>query len=120
MKCEHKDCGKGTRVWLPIDEETAYTVRHPYCKYCGVVKNLSDDRPIGIGHFMNVLSSMKKAHRRNKLITDAQIRLIYKDLMNTHDFEDIYWMKKSIQKDLFIKTVKKYCSLPDVYIRSFL
>jgi hypothetical protein len=120
MKCEHEDCGYDERVWLPINDEPADIVRHPYCRHCGVVRNLSVDRAVGVGYFMNVLSSVKKLTRKEKLVTDTQIRLISKELMDMEDFEDKYWMNGSSQEDLFIKTVKKYCNLSESYIRSFL
>jgi hypothetical protein len=40
--------------------------------------------------------------------------------MEMDDFEDKYWMKKSIQENIFIKTVKKYCNFSQNYIQSFL
>ena len=120
MKCEHEDCGHDERVWLPINNEPAGTLRHPYCKHCGVVKNLSSDRAVGIGYFMNALSSMKRLNRKEKLVTDTQIRLISKELMGIDDFEDKYWIRGSSQEDLFIKTVRKHCNLSESYIRSFL
>jgi len=120
MKCVHEDCGYDERLWLPINDESAGTVRHPYCKHCGVVRNLSVDRAVGVGYFMNVLSSMKRLNRKEKLITDVQVRLISKELMGLEDFEDVYWVRGSSQEDLFIKTVRKYCNLSEAYIRSFL
>ena len=120
MKCVHEDCGYDERLWLPINDEPANTVKHPYCKHCGVVRNLSVDRAVGVGYFMNVLSSMKRANRKEKLITDVQVRLISKELIGMDDFEDVYWIRGSSQEDLFIKTVRKYCNLSESYIRSFL
>lgn len=120
MKCIHEDCGYDKMVWLPINNEPADTLRHPYCKHCGAVRNLSRDRAVGTGYFMNALSSMKKLTRKEKLITDTQIRLIYKELIEINDFDDKYWMRGTIQEDLFIKTVKKYCNLSEAYIKSFL
>jgi len=120
MKCVHENCGYNERVWLPINNEPAGTLRHPYCKHCGVVKNLSSDRAVGIGYFMNALSSMKRLNRKEKLVTDTQIRLISKELMGIDDFEDKYWMRGTAQEDLFIKIVKKYCNLSEAYIKSFL
>jgi len=120
MKCKHEDCGHDEMVWLPVNTEPADTARHPYCRHCGVVRNLSADRAVGIGYFINALSSMKKLTRKEKLITDAQVRLISKELMGLEDFEDVYWVRGSSQEDLFIKTVKKYCNLSEAYIKSFL
>jgi hypothetical protein len=117
MDHEHEDCGSNERVWLPINDESATVARHPYCKHCGVVRNLSRDRATGIGYFMNVLALMK---RKGKAVTNSQIRLISKELMEMDDFEDKYWMKKSIQENIFIKTVKKYCNFSQNYIQSFL
>jgi hypothetical protein len=120
MKCVHEDCGYDEKVWLPINNGAADTVRHPYCKHCGAVKNLSRDRAVGTGYFMNVLSSMKKLNCGEKLITDAQIRLISKELMNMDNFDDRYWMRGTGQEEMFTKTVKKYCNLSAGYIKSFL
>lgn len=119
MKCEHEDCGYDKRVWLQINDEPAKVAKHPYCKHCGVVKNLSEDRAVRIGYFMNVLSAMSKLSRE-KFITDSQIRLISKDLTDMDDFEDKYWMRRSIQEDLFVKIVKRYSSLSEQCIKSFL
>ena len=119
MKHEHQDCGYDERVWLPINDEPVDTVRHPYCKHCGVVRNLSGDRAVGIGYFMNVLSSMKISNKK-KILTDSQIRLISKELTNMEDFEDKYWMRGDAQEELFVKTVRKYCNLSEFYIRSLL
>lgn len=119
MKCKHEDCGYDKRVWLPINNEPADTARHPYCKRCGAVKNLSMDRAVGTGYFMNVLSSMKISNGK-KILTNTQIRLISKELMGIDDFEDKYWIRGSAQEKSFIKTVKKYCNLSEVYIKSFL
>ena len=120
MKCKHEDCGYDERVWLPINDGPADTVRHPYCKHCGVVRNLSRDRAVGTGYFMNALSSMKRLNRKEKLITDTQIRLISKELIDRENFEDKYWMRGSAQEEMFIKTVRKYCNLSEAYIKSFL
>lgn len=120
MKCVHEDCGHDERVWLPINDESADTVRHPYCKRCGAVRNLSGDRAVGTGYFMNVLSSMKRLNRKEKLVTDTQIRLISKELIDIDDFEDKYWMRGTAQEEMFVKVVKKYCNLSEGYIKSFL
>ena len=66
MKCVHENCGYNERVWLPINDEPANTIKHPYCKHCGVVRNLSNGRVVGTGYFMNTPSSMKKISRRKK------------------------------------------------------
>lgn len=119
MNCTHEDCGYNERVWLPINDEPAEVAKHPYCKHCGAVKNLSNDRAIKIGYFMNALLAMSKLSRE-KVITDVQIRLVSKDLNNVDDFEDRYWMRRSIQENLFVKIVKRYSSLSEPYIKSFL
>jgi len=119
MGCEHEDCEYEKRVWLPINGDVSETTKHPFCKHCGAVKNLSRDRAKDIGYFMNVLSSMKYSNRK-KIITDVQIRLISKELMDVDDFNDKYWMRRSIQEALFISAVNKYCNLSQNYIESFL
>jgi len=118
MACRHEDCRYDERGWLPIDSEVANTVRHPHCKHCGTVRNLFGDSAVGMGYFMNVLSSMKR--RGGKVIADSQIRLISKKLMSMDDFEDRYWMRRSIQEEVFINTVSKYCNFSQNYIKSFL
>jgi len=63
---------------------------------------------------------MKRLNRKEKLITDTQIRLISKELIDRENFEDKYWMRGSAQEEMFIKTVRKYCNLSEAYIKSFL
>jgi dsDNA-specific endonuclease/ATPase MutS2 len=119
MICTHEDCEYEKRVWLPINTDASETLKHPFCKHCGAVRNLSRDRATDLGYFMNILSLMKRSNRK-KIITDVQIRLISKELMGVDDFNDKYWMRRSIQEALFISAVNKYCKLSQNYIKSFL
>lgn len=82
---------------------------HPYCNKCGTVKNISSDKGKKISYFVATLSSLRKIlERKGYKISDAQIRLIVKELSEVEGFEDAWWMTFSRQKEIFISTVRKY------------
>ncbi|GBE54593.1 MAG TPA: hypothetical protein ENH28_05740 [Euryarchaeota archaeon] len=107
------------RVWLP--SLNGLLQPHAFCEYCGSVKNISSDRAKGIGHYINVLAEIKRyMERRSWKLSQAQNRLIIKELEGMEDFADIYIMRGSAQKNIFIGAVKKYTGLSRSLIESFL
>ncbi len=118
MKCEHKSCGSKERVWLPyVSRGSEYGLKsHPYCIYCGAVKNISSDLPKKIGYYINMLSKIRKSFR----ISDAQVRLIVNELKSKEDFEDPYWTTGHAQEKMFLALIKKYCNLSESTIKPLL
>jgi len=116
MKCQHKNCGNKEKVWLPhISRGDEHGLKsHPYCIYCGAVKNISSDMPKRIGYYLNVLSLIRKDYR----ISEAQIRLIVNDLNNMEDFEDPYWTTGFSQEKMFLGSLKKFCNVPENMVKS--
>ena len=85
---------------------------HPYCCNCGTVKNVSSDKGRKIGYFINSLTQLRKMlEQKGYRISDAQIRMIVKELGEIDGFEDVYWITYSRQKELFISTVRKYIKI---------
>src|SRR3989304_5719732 len=115
MKCEHQSCGGKEKVWLPhISREEDHGLRsHPYCIHCGAIKNISSDKPRKIGHYLNVLSEIRKNFR----ISDAQISLIVNDLNSKEDFEDPYWTTGLSQEKMFLISIKKHCNIQENAIK---
>ncbi len=116
--CLHRSCGASEKVWLPVEfKSRAIGLKpHPYCLDCGVIKNISPDRPRKLGFYINVISSISRFHR----ISQAQVRLIVNELLAVEDFEDGYCMTSAAQEKIFIAIVRKYCNLSEGIIRSFL
>ena len=127
-QCAHESCGRDHRIWLPSKigdlnnlsniglGNHSENVLHSYCVYCGTVKNVSDDRPRKIGYWMNVLSVICSNHS----VSNVQKRLIVKDLENYCFFDDLYGSNFSSQRNVFIKTVKKYVTIHEKIIDSFI
>ena len=115
--CSHESCGREDKIWLPVDSSgKSEALLHPWCKHCGLVKNISDDRPKKIGHWMNVLSKISY----HQSLKQCQRRLIAKELQSCEEFIDLYGITGSAQKDLFIKIMKKYCNINTKNIDSFI
>jgi len=107
------------RLWLPSQSGTLQP--HPCCKYCGAVKNISSDRARGMGYYTNILSELAiYLKRKGKKITKAQIRLIIKELEKIDGFDDTYVMFGTVQRSLFVDTVRRYTGLSRSLIESFL
>ena len=49
--CHHTTCGYEERVWVPIQGSSrgSDVLPHPWCINCGLVKNISEDRPKKLG-----------------------------------------------------------------------
>lgn len=123
MKCKHENCDPSKAIWLntnleknPVLSVEGKIKKHHYCKHCGTIEYKGEERAKGIGYFTNILSRIKnfleKEHRTfdvgNIKITDAQVRLIMKEIEKIVDFEDSYWRSFESQKEEFIKIVRKY------------
>ena len=81
---------------------------HPYCGNCGTLKNVSSDRGKRMGYFIAALSRLRKTlEKKGYKVSDAQIRLIVKEL-SEREFDDIWWITFSKQKEIYISTVRKY------------
>jgi len=108
--CEHKSCSSTEKVWLPYYYEgrDRGLKPHPYCMACGLIKNLSSNKPHAIGYYMNMLSELGEFYK----ITQVQIRLI------VHEFEsqglsDSYGMDRPQQEKLFMDIARKYINVPE-------
>lgn len=108
--CEHKSCSSSEKVWLPYyyDGRERGLKPHPYCRDCGLIKNLSSDRPRAIGYYMNVLSELSKSYK----IAQIQMRLISQDF-DRRGLNDSYGMDRLQQEKLFMDIVKKYMKVPE-------
>ena len=115
--CNHKSCEYEKRIWLPIQNRRGSDIAlHPWCLKCGLVKNISDDRPHRSGYWTNVLSRITRSFS----LTQCQKRLVAKELESHQCFNDIYGVTGSAQKELFVKIVRKYCYISRNYIDSFI
>jgi hypothetical protein len=104
--CSYTVCSKEERVWLPSNDQRYGSVeKHSWCTTCGVVQNISDDRSKNSGYWMNKLSFVVSELE----LTQCQKRLIAKEIESIEYFCDTFSAFGSCQKELFIKTVSKYC-----------
>lgn len=67
---------------------------------------------------IQVAKLKKILEARGEKISEAQIRLIFKDL--PEEFEDIWWITFLQQKEIFVRAVKKYIRVSEDLIRSVL
>ena len=118
MTCNHQDCKTNQKVYLPSNNTSSTTSKHPYCTKCGVVKNISTDRGKKLGYFINCLAKM----RNRKLIpSHSQFRLIVKEIKEAWEFDDLYSARKTGQDQIVIEIVMKYCTtLPISTIQGYL
>jgi len=108
-KCQHENCGREHRIWLPDGVSFWKEVElHPWCVHCGQIKNISDDRGKKIGFWINMLSSLD----HHLPLTQVQKRLIIQDLVNHDGFSDLYAVTQSAQKELFISLIQKFTRYP--------
>lgn len=104
--------------WLPLLRNLSKMTLapHPYCDKCGLVRNVGPDRPRKLGYYVDKLSEIEKYLKnedskggKNKL-TEAQKRLIVKEMENEEIFNDLYGVMESTQEKRFIEIVQKYRS----------
>ena len=108
MKCSHR---LGRRDWLKMSNGVSKL--HPICKRCGAVKNISSDKGRKMSYFIIVLSKLRKnLAERGYKVSEAQLRLITKELSEIDGFDDTWWITYSQQRDIFIKVVQKYLRVP--------
>lgn len=120
MAPSHTHRSTHKKHWLPLRNEDILQP-HPVCGDCGTVKNISFDRARGLGYYVNVLGEIRgHLEGRGLKLSIAQIRLIVKELEGMEIFSDTYATLGSVQRDLFIRTVRKYTSLSPSFVQSFL
>ena len=110
MSCEHNSCGSTEKVWLPYfyGGRERGLKPHPYCMECGLIKNLSSDRPHTIGYYMNLLAELGKLYK----IAQVQVRLITQEF-DAQGLDDSYGIDRQQQEMLFMKIVKIYTNVPE-------
>lgn len=107
--CEHKLSGSKEKIWLPYyfwGRERGLKP-HSYCTKCGLVKNLSSERPRSIGYFMNLIADLGQRHK----IAKTQVRLIALE-MERLNMDDSFGMDRQQQEDLFVDITVKILNLP--------
>ncbi len=106
--------------WLPLlREKSEMTLAlHPYCRECGLVRNVGPDRPRKLGFYLDKLSELERYLEKedskggqNKL-TESQKRLITKEIEEHEVFNDLYGVMASTQREKFIEAIQKY--RPDI------
>lgn len=108
--CEHKISGSKEKVWLPYYYEgrDRGLKPHPYCMECGLIKNLSSERPRRVGFFMNVIAELGKRYK----IAQVQIRLIALE-MDKQSLDDKFGMDRLQQEKLFIEITTRILNVPE-------
>ena len=114
--CYHESCGRENYVWLPTDRFSSDAVPHPWCKHCGLVKNISDDRPKELGYWINILSRISNQFSLKKV----QTRLVSKYLDSNRYFNDLYGITGSAQVKEFIRAVSSICKIPSNSVYSLI
>ena len=64
---------------------------------------------------MNILAAISNRFS----LTQAQKRLIFKELQSSKEFDDLYGITGTAQKIFFFNAVKKYCPLSSNVIDAF-
>jgi len=114
--CLHENSPK--KDWLPI--KNGVLRLHPHCKKCGVVKDTSSDTGKKLGYFVNALHKLKSyLDSRGYKLSQAQMRLILMEF-EREGYADIYSVSFSLQKEAFVKIVKKYVKVSEDVIREFI
>ncbi|MGA9097670.1 MAG: hypothetical protein WB392_01920 [Methanotrichaceae archaeon] len=115
--CEHRSCSSVERVWLPYyyDGRERGLKLHPYCVDCGLIKNLSSNKPRTIGYYLNILSELGKLYK----IAQVQIRLVVHEFEG-QELDDSYGMDRLQQEKLFIDIVRKYINVPERVLEGLL
>ncbi len=109
-ECQHENCGSSEKIWLP------YSFRgrdrglkpHPYCIHCGMVKNLSMEKPRDLGYYMNIVASLGKRHK----IAKVQIRIIALE-MEREGLADAFALDRYQQEKLFVNIVARNLNIPE-------
>ncbi len=117
MACEHESHGGIEKVWLPhyFQGRERGLKPHPYCAECGLVKNLSSDRPRDIGFFMNVIAALGKHYK----IAQVQTRLIALEMQKL-ELGDNYGLDRQQQEELFVTIANRMTNVPEKAVRKLL
>jgi hypothetical protein len=114
---KHEDCPLTQMEWLPPSspEVERVPLQHkPFCKHCGVVKNIGSDRARKLGYFATALGRLRtridKEHDRSVFsiakLTEAQVRFVIKRIEAVDGFDDPYAMTFSAQQRIFEELVR--------------
>ena len=117
MACTHVSCGNSEKVWLThtYQGRECGLKPHNYCLKCGLVMNLSSDKPRNIGYYMNVLSALGKEVN----VTKVQMRLIFLK-MKRCNLDDGYGISRYQQEKIFVDIVIEYLNVPEWKVQKFL
>ena len=107
--CEHQISGSKEKIWLPYYYEgrDRGLKPHPFCTECGLIKNLSSDRPRSIGYFMNVIAELCEHYK----IAQVQTRLIVLE-MEKQSMDDRFGIDRQQQEKLFIEITTRILNVP--------
>jgi len=107
--CEHQISGSKEKIWLPYYYEgrDRGLKPHPFCTECGLIKNLSSDRPRSIGYFMNVIAELGERYK----IAQVQTRLIVLE-MEKQSMDDRFGIDRQQQERLFIEITTRILNVP--------
>jgi len=107
--CEHKISGSREKIWLPyyFEGRERGLKPHPYCIECGLIKNLSSEKPHSIGYFMNIIADLGIRHK----IAQIQTRLIALE-MERLALDDKFGMDRMQQEDLFVEITTRILNIP--------
>jgi len=124
--CDHQVSHKDDKIWVrPSPAEKKHTPHQPrlYCKVCGRLKYNGSANAKDLGFYINVLKELKQKvdvlYKRKAIghrLTQAQIRLIIKELGEDEDFLDGFSNQKYSQYEFFKSTIKKHCMIDDYII----
>jgi hypothetical protein len=108
-ECQHKISGSREKVWLTyyFEGRERGLKPHPYCIECGLIKNLSSEKPRSIGYFMNIIAELGVRHK----IAKIQTRIIALE-MERLTFEDKFGMDRKQQEDLFVEITTRILNVP--------
>jgi hypothetical protein len=101
--------GSSEKVWLPyyFEGRERGLKPHPYCIECGLIKNLSSEKPRSIGYFMNIIANLGNHYKVAKI----QTRLIALE-MERQAIDDKFGMDRMQQEDLFVEIVTRILNIP--------
>lgn len=107
--CEHKISGSREKIWLTyyFEGRERGLKPHPYCTECGLIKNLSSEKPRSVGYFMNLIAELGSRHK----IAKIQIRLIALE-MERLALDDKFGMDRKQQEDLFVEITTRILNVP--------
>ena len=108
--CEHKISGSREKIWLPyyFEGRERGLKPHPYCIECGLIKNLSSDKPRSLGYFMILIAELGERYR----IAKIQTRLITLE-MEKLALDDRFGMDRQQQEELFVEITIRILNVPE-------